>query len=77
MRRSMALFLLLLLPKITLAPHLTHPCNDRFDLALLAIVVAVNFGPGGNGSTYGALMWGIWLVAASLLAAPFWFNPLR
>ena len=47
-----------------------------FELGLLAVVVACNFGPGG-GASYGALMWGIWLVAASLLAAPFWFNPLR
>lgn len=44
-----------------------------FDLGLLAVVVAAS---GSAGSQYGALMWGIWLVAASLLAAPLWFNPL-
>ena len=61
-------------------PH--PPCATRhvgFELGLLAVVVACNFEPGGSGggASYGALMWGIWLVAASLLAAPFWFNPLR
>ena len=44
-----------------------------FDLGLLVVVVATT---GSAGSRYGEMTWGIWLVVASLLASPFWFNPL-
>lgn len=46
-----------------------------FELAWLAIVLAVTMDRGGGGS-YGALTWGTWLAAASLLFAPFWCVPL-
>lgn len=44
-----------------------------FELGLLGVVIAACGTAGGD---YGALTWGIWLVAASLMVAPIWFNPL-
>lgn len=44
-----------------------------FEIGLLGVVLAAT---DAAGARYGQQTWGIWLVAASLVFAPCWFNPL-